>query len=126
MAKEKRFFPMGCDAISGDLTVRIDQLYQRHATLVRRLDELERTTRDRLEAFSATIPAQLAELISRQQQLLNMAEEQEEESSRIFTNQNDLLNSLNDTLNDIHERLHQLSERQDALMRRVAVDDGSE
>ncbi|MBF0628282.1 MAG: hypothetical protein HQL91_08670 [Magnetococcales bacterium] len=126
MAKDKRCFPMGCDAIAGDINVRLDQLYQRHAGLVARMDELERSTRTRLEQFSATLPGQLDELVSKQQQLLHMAEEQEEESNRIFANQNDLLNSLNDTLTDIHERLHQLSERQEALMRRVAVQDGSE
>ncbi|MBF0341295.1 MAG: hypothetical protein HQL95_10095 [Magnetococcales bacterium] len=123
MAKEKRCFPMGCDEIAGDINVRLDHLYQRHATLVRRMDELERTTRERLEQFSATLPRQLDELVARQQDLLRMAEEQEEESNRIFANQNDLLHSLNDTLSEIHDRLRQLGERQELLMRRVDGED---
>lgn len=119
MAKEKRFFPMGCDAIAGELHVRVDQLYQRQATLIARMDELERTTRARFEQCTSALP----ELITQQQELLRKAEEQEEESNRIFANQNDLLNSLNRTLNDIHARLHQLTGRQEELMRRVADPD---
>ncbi|NGZ06144.1 MAG: hypothetical protein G8237_07295 [Magnetococcales bacterium] len=122
MAKEKRFFPMGCDAIAGELHVRVDQLYQRHATLVARMDELERTTRARYEQCTSALP----ELISQQEELLRKAEEQEEESNRIFANQNELLNSLNMTLTDIHTRLHLLADRQEELMRRMAVSGHSE
>ncbi|MBF0429195.1 MAG: hypothetical protein HQL94_09755 [Magnetococcales bacterium] len=113
MGKEKRCFPDSCDSIANEISMRLDYLYKRHAALVGRMDDVERVTRERLE--------QLGDLATQQQTLLRMAKEQEEESNRIFANQNELLHSLHDTLGDIHERLRQLSERQDALMRRVAV-----
>ncbi len=123
MAKEKRFNPSNCESVATTLSTRLDLLYQRHAVLVGRMDEVERSTREQLEHFTTQMAPQLDSLTQQQLVLLQMAKEQEEESVRIFSNQNELLLSLQETLNDIHEKLQQLSERQDALKRRVADTD---
>lgn len=121
MGKEKRAIPANCEFMVDTMTTRLELLYQRHAALLGRMDELERSTREKLDHFSTQIPPQVEELARQQIVLLQKVTEQEEESTRIFTNQNELLLSLQETLNDIHEKLNQLSERQDALKRRVVV-----
>lgn len=123
MAREKKCDPTDCDLLAGEVHARIDHLYQRQAKLLRRMDELERATREQLDRFAAAWPGQLIEgLVTRQGELLRRIEEQEEESARIYANQNDLLQSLDVTLNDIRERIRQIAERQESLSPSVAVD----
>ncbi|MEO5344906.1 MAG: hypothetical protein H7834_00840 [Magnetococcus sp. YQC-9] len=112
---------------AGEVHTRIDHLYQRQARLLRRMDELERATRERLDRFAAAWPSQrLDELSARQEEMLRRIEEQEEESAHIYANQNDLLHTLDETLNDIHQRIQQLAEQQDRSITPVAVVKGTE
>ncbi|MBF0260884.1 MAG: hypothetical protein HQL97_03435 [Magnetococcales bacterium] len=127
MAREKKCDPTDCDLLAGEVHARIDHLYQRQAKLLRRMDELERATREQLDRFAAAWPSQMIEgLAARQEELSRRIEEQEEESSRIYANQNDLLLSLDATLNDIRQRIQQIAERQESLSPSVAAGAGSE
>lgn len=125
MSKEKRCAPTTCEGVASEINSRLDYLYQRHAALLRRMDDVERVTRERHEQLSSGVNEQTADLVEQQRNLLRMAREQEEESARIFANQNDLLLSLQSSLEEIHEKLRQLSERHEALLRRSARTPGS-
>ncbi|MBF0293670.1 MAG: hypothetical protein HQL96_00655 [Magnetococcales bacterium] len=120
MAKEKEFRPLGCGAIVDDMHTRLDILHQRQAKLVTRMEELERLTRERLDGMAGRLDGPLTELLAQQEVLLRKTEEQEEESARIFINQNELLLSLQESLDSLREGIRQLSERHEALLRRVA------
>lgn len=121
MAKEKRCMSNTCDTIASEINTRLEYMYQRQAKLTARMDELERSTHDRLEQVLTPIVPKIEQLTKQQAILMQMATEQEEESAGIFANQNELLLSLQETLSDIHEKLKQLSDQQNATLRRVAV-----
>ncbi|MBF0417544.1 MAG: hypothetical protein HQL86_04770 [Magnetococcales bacterium] len=113
MVREKGIDPTDFELLAGEVHARIDHLYQRQAKLLRRMDELERATREQLDRFAAAWPSSLIErVIARQEELFRRVEEQEEESARIYANQNELLHSLDATLNEIRQRMDQLSERE--------------